>query len=542
VFASETNQAKRELLELAIRRSQSLRDQVLFSFTERMEPCSLTELFARAGTVYGGSRFFWSEPHSDHAFVAFGVALEVGVEAGDERYANRYARVEQRWTELMARAVIGGEEPGDCGEAGHTATADAGLSGPLLVGGFSFDPRKHGGEIWRNFPDSRFVLPTFVVSIRDGEARLTFSRMIDPASDSEAEWKACEGEWIRFRRMFESAGEAAEEASAAASTAASGAGFREASREAFGGTSGEPVVTLTEIAREEWLQAVEQGVRAVRSNRFEKVVLARMCLLEKESPFDLRQVLETLRSNQPGTYVFAFESGESCFVGATPERLVKREDGQFITLSLAGTAPRGETPAEDENIGRYLLSDHKNRLEHDLAVRMIADAMSRLCDEIEMPGEPILYKLKDVQHLQTPIRGKAKEGATLLQAVEMLHPTPALGGKPREAAMEFIREFEPTDRGWYAAPIGWMNGRLEGEFVAGIRSALVRNDRAVLFAGCGIVGDSVPDQEYAETVIKFRPMIAALTGSRQVRMADQAQTRTGHPGAEQEKAEQVEAK
>ena len=563
VFAIETNQARRRRLEAAFGRSRSLGVPVLFSHTERIGPVSLTELFALAEGGYGGSRFFWSEPDGVRAFLACGAAWELECGGG----ADRYARLERSWRELNAHAVIGGEEDaadnrgeddaaavfGGEGNAAEVASdADGGRArgespdwaGPILVGGFSFDPEKSGGELWRDFPDSRFVLPTWVVSVRNGEARLTYSRIIDPADRLESVWEECGEERRRMGRLIGAA--TASAAWEAAAVRERDSASREPRARETGGESGEADVTLAEIAREEWLRAVEQGVQAIRSGQFEKVVLARMCLVEQDRPFDLRRVLETLRHSQPGTFVFAVESGESCFVGATPERLVRRENGEFITLSLAGTAPRGETPEEDERIGRFLLTDGKNRHEHALAVRMIAHAMGRLCTEIELPGEPILYRLKDVQHLQTPIRGRAKEDATLLQAVGLLHPTPALGGMPREAAMEFIRRFEPTNRGWYAAPIGWIDRRGEGEFVAGIRSALVRGGRAVLFAGCGIVGDSAPESEYAETVIKFRPMIAALTGGRKVRMSDRRESKTAaaklDPADQADQAEQVEAK
>src|SRR5690606_6226064 len=148
--------------------------------------------------------------------------------------------------------------------------------------------------------------------------------------------------------------------------------------------------------------------------------------------------------------------------------------------------------------------------EHELAVQMIKSAMEELCVQVEAPPSPILRKLKDIQHLATPISGQAREGCSLMQAVGMLHPTPALGGMPREAAIEAIRELEDMDRGWYAAPIGWMDREMDGEFVAAIRSALIQGESAVLYAGCGIVGDSDPISEFNETSLKFRPMLTAM--------------------------------
>jgi menaquinone-specific isochorismate synthase len=200
------------------------------------------------------------------------------------------------------------------------------------------------------------------------------------------------------------------------------------------------------------------------------------------------------------------------FIGATPERLVKKKENQVLSTCLAGSIKRGSTTYEDNVLGQQLLQDDKNLNEHNIVVKMIKEVFKDCCYDIEVPNDPALLKTKNIQHLYTPVKGLAKEGQTLLSLVEKLHPTPALGGFPQVKAIEKIRELEPMHRGWYAAPIGWLDYEDNGEFVVAIRSGLIEGNKAALFAGCGIVAESDPKSEYFETRIKLKPMLSALGG------------------------------
>ena len=133
---------------------------------------------------------------------------------------------------------------------------------------------------------------------------------------------------------------------------------------------------------------------------------------------------------------------------------------------------------------------------------------------MEVPGAPRLLRLGNVQHLWTPVTARARAGQSVLDLVTRLHPTPAVCGAPRAAALRLIRELEGLDRGWYAGPVGWVDARGEGEFVVGLRSALLRGGEATLYAGCGIVGESDPEEEYRESELKLRPVLSALGGVR----------------------------
>jgi menaquinone-specific isochorismate synthase len=163
-------------------------------------------------------------------------------------------------------------------------------------------------------------------------------------------------------------------------------------------------------------------------------------------------------------------------------------------------------------LGEQLLADRKNRMEHQFVVQMIKEALEESCEDVILPDKPQLMKLRNIQHLYTPVVGKCKEDASLLLLVERLHPTPALGGLPKKAAIEKIRHVEELDRGLYGGPLGWMDYRGNGEFAVSIRSGLIQGKEASLFAGCGIVADSNSESEFSETSLKFRPMLTALGG------------------------------
>jgi isochorismate synthase len=337
--------------------------------------------------------------------------------------------------------------------------------GPRLLGGFQFDPLAPGTHVWDGFGVGRLILPERLFSVHDRTTLLTINRV---GGD----------DFRRVRHPF-----------ATPSTPASG---------------------RAALSADEWQALVADVAAMVRQGEFglRKVVLARAQPVQMR--VSLESALRRLAADYPTCTVFAFATSNACFLGATPERLVTVHDGTATTMALAGTAPRGETPEQDRAIGERLLRDPKERTEHAVVADAVRESLAPLATRLVADAEPRLHTLPNVQHLITPIRAQLQEGRGVLDLVNNLHPTPAVGGYPREAALKLIREREQLDRGWYAAPLGWVDDRGEGEFVVGLRSALVRGDAAVLFAGCGIVADSDPPTELAEWGWKLKPMAAAL--------------------------------
>jgi len=223
-------------------------------------------------------------------------------------------------------------------------------------------------------------------------------------------------------------------------------------------------------------------------------------------------MLNGLRQRFPDCYAFSFAQGRGpSFIGATPERLARVSKGRLETEALAGTIRRGASASEDAALAAALLRSEKDRREHGQVLDDIVARLAPLGVVPEVPGAPQIRRLANVQHLQTPVTAALPETVKLLDAIAALHPTPAVGGSPREAAVARIRELEGFPRGLYAGALGWLNARGGGEFFVGIRSALVEGARARVYAGAGIVEGSAPEKEFAETELKFRAMIDALT-------------------------------
>jgi isochorismate synthase len=275
---------------------------------------------------------------------------------------------------------------------------------------------------------------------------------------------------------------------------------------------------------------VSRAISSIRTGDFDKVVLARGVNAESETEIDPFAVIRALRAVHTGAFVFGIWSGDKVFAGASPELLVRQERGGVRASSLAGTIERGRNPEDDAARARQLEASAKDRAEHAAVRDALYEALAEACDNVVAPETPVILSLSNVHHLHTPLKANLREGKSLLDLVERLHPTPAVGGTPRDAALGFIRENEKLDRGWYAAPVGWI-GESSGEFAVALRSALIHGEHATLYAGCGIVMDSDPEMEVEESNLKLQAMKSALTASlAQTREAVEAATATDQNG------------
>ncbi|MFC0042598.1 isochorismate synthase [Actinomadura rayongensis] len=252
-----------------------------------------------------------------------------------------------------------------------------------------------------------------------------------------------------------------------------------------------------------WQDAVATAVTRIRAGHLGKVVLARDLHATADAPIDPRVLLRRLADRFPGCYTFACDG----LVGATPELLVRRTGGTVESLVLAGTAP-----ADDPARARALRTSAKDHHEHAYAIEMVRQALTPLCDDLHIPAAPEILTLPNVLHLASPVRGHLNARHSVLDVVAALHPTPAVGGTPTPTALDLIADLENMDRGRYAAPVGWIDARGDGEWGIALRCAELDGNRARLFAGCGIVGDSRPADELAEAHNKFRAMRYALEG------------------------------
>lgn len=239
-----------------------------------------------------------------------------------------------------------------------------------------------------------------------------------------------------------------------------------------------------------WCQRIEQV-----KEEWEKIVLARKVTLTFDAPLHPQHLFQHLRQAVKGCYLFYCQVGDQTFLGASPERLYRREGNQIWTEAVAGTAPADRPESA-------LLQSEKDRREHALVVQFLEERLQALCSSVETPGEVSVLRRKDWQHLYVPLSGTLKPGVTDQDILEALHPTPAVGGLPQAGVAQTLRTIEDFDRGYYAAPIGYST-ETEAEFCVAIRSGMVYENTFTLYLGCGIVAESDPIQEWEETETKM---------------------------------------
>jgi isochorismate synthase len=439
---------------------------ILVSATVDIPPVEPALLF---GWAQGQERILWEQPSQQFSMVAFGATA--WLTGHGER---RFSQIAAGWHGLVSRALV-------------DAAPSCPLAPPLSLGGFAFDPDGHADPGWEGYPDALLVIPRFLFMSCGSSSWLSVNVLMASGCDIQATTTAVLGDLHELL---------SEELTAR------------------GEEHPERLLVLedeAEVAR--WKATTVSIVREIERGAIEKLVLARNVRARSSRLIDPGLVIHRLRARYGRCTLFAFTRGQSCFVGATPERLVRLEGTNVWADCLAGSASRGATHDDDCSLGEALLADRKERREHALVVRALQNVLSPLCAQLTVPEAPSLLRMPNVQHLRTPLRGMLKEEHDIFGLIERLHPTPATGGLPREMACSLLRTYECLARGWYAGPVGWVDGHGGGEFVVAIRSALLRGHEARLYAGCGIVAGSDPEREYEESCLKLRPMLWALNGT-----------------------------
>lgn len=464
VTIQETELKDRGLL--AVSTAQKLGRPILISEVHKMDSIEPISFFYSGRERYLGERFYWKDPSAEVVLIGLGISKQIQ----SDQATDRFFHVEEEWKQFLKDSLI------------FNPYKENGL-GPVMFGGFSFDPHKPKTTLWSKYADSLFHIPKFMLTIVEGQTFLT-TNIVCTQNDDYTLFEKVINERVQLLNSPKEI-----EIKPA------------------------KLLETKEILPQEWKQSVDDVVEDLKTGSLKKVVLARELRLFFDQRVKAEVILKNLYNQQRDSFIFVFESNGDCFIGATPERLVKKQGNDVFSTCLAGSIKRGKTDEEDRMLGQTLLNDKKNLIEHGYVVEMIKEALEESCEEIILPDKPQLMKIRDIQHLYTPVIGKCQKDASLLLLVERLHPTPALGGLPKEEAIEKIREVEDLDRGFYAAPLGWCDYRGNGEFSVSIRSGLIQDKEASLFAGCGVVANSDSESEYLETSLKFRPMLRALGGN-----------------------------
>nr|WP_263325335.1 isochorismate synthase [Neobacillus sp. Marseille-Q6967] len=464
VTIQETEFKERGLL--AVNRAKKFGRPILISEVHKLDTINPISFFNSGRERYLGERFYWKDLSGKMVLAGLGISKQIQ----SDQATDRFFHVQEAWDNFLKDSVI------------FNPYKEDGL-GPVMFGGFSFDPLKEKTGLWSIFADSLFHIPKYMLTVIDGQSFLTTNIVCTSNDDMNLFEKIIEERQLLLNSLsYKKDVHLAE------------------------------LMNMEEISPQSWKQTVDDVAGELKNGPLKKVVLARELRLFFNQAVKAEGVLQNLYDQQRESFIFTFESNGDCFIGATPERLVKKQGNEVYSTCLAGSIPRGQTEEEDRILGETLLNDQKNLNEHGFVVEMIKEALAELCEEVMLPKKPQLMKMRDIQHLYTPVMGKAHKDTSLLGLVERLHPTPALGGLPKLEAVDKIREVEELDRGFYAAPIGWLDYRGNGEFAVAIRSGLIQGNEASLFAGCGVVADSTSESEFIETRLKFRPMLRALGG------------------------------
>ena len=428
---------------------------------EALDPLAVLESIFEPGEPH----FYTERPGIESAIAGAEVAV-----AFEAQGPGRFADVQRFVDDTLAHTIAVGD-------------VNAPFGGPHFFAGFAFHDEVEAGE---SFPAARVFVPRWQVARAGATTTAVANLLVTPEAElgalAERVWRA----HAKFRGFHYRAVGATEAAVPSA-----------------------PRFTIAEAG--DYRAAVARALGRIAAGEFRKIVLARAQDLEADQPLHPLRMLNGLRQRFPDCYAFSFANGRGqSFIGASPERLVRASKGVLETEALAGSIRRGAGASEDAALAAALLTSEKDLREHRDVLDDIVARLTPLGLALEHAAKPQLRRLANVQHLDTPVRAVLPETVRLLDVLAALHPTPAVGGSPREAAGARIRALEGFPRGLYAGALGWLNARGGGEFFVGIRSALVAGATARVYAGAGIVAGSAPEKEFAETELKFKAMLDAV--------------------------------
>jgi salicylate biosynthesis isochorismate synthase/menaquinone-specific isochorismate synthase len=471
-LTSDDHERLFDRLRLAVRRARRDGVQTLATISVAVPPGVDPTAVICASRRAGEQWFAFEQPDRGHTALA-GLGAAIGLQAtGAERFVN----VAERWRELSAAAV---SDPPDGPDGG----------GPVAVGGFAFAPDGGTSPHWVGFEPASLIVPELTLTRAEhaGEqvVRMTLAALASP-DDMPEDLLA------RLRRRLD---ELHERPLPLLDPAPAGH-FQVASA----------------MPPEHYEAAVARAVETIGSGAMEKIVLAREVQVHAPRAYDPAAVIGVLREEFPSCFVFCVGRGDAALVAASPELLVRREGHRVSTLALAGSTRRSADPAVDDHLGEQLLRNESYREEHAIVARRIERMLRPHAVWVAAAPEPTLVRIANIQHLGTPIRAQLAAPMDALGLAELMHPTPAVGGEPLAAAAPLIPALEGLDRGWYAGPVGWTDATGDGEFCVALRCALLRGAVARCYAGNGIVRESDPAAELAETEVKLSALLPLLAG------------------------------
>jgi salicylate biosynthesis isochorismate synthase/menaquinone-specific isochorismate synthase len=454
----------RARLEEAVQRARASGGERLAAVTvavgSEVDPSAVAFASRRAGEPW----FCFEQP--DRGRAALGaIGCVKALEASGE---HRFASVAREWRALATRAV----------------SDDA--DGLIAVGGFAFAGAGGATPDWSGFAPASLHVPEVALIRRGDDVRLTLAALATPDDTADGLLARLEARLAELRT--------------------------DRALPLLDPDPAEKARVVSTMPPEHYESAVARGVERIRAGVFEKIVLARKVEVHAPIEHDAGAVFAVLREAFPSCSVFCAGRGDATFIAASPELLVRRDGLRASSLALAGSTRRSADPSVDDHLGERLLQSAKDRSEHDIVAARIARTLRPHAVWVTAAPEPVLVRVANIQHLATPIRAQLASPVPAVELAGLLHPTPAVGGEPLSAAAPVIPALEGLDRGWYAGPVGWTDANEDGEFCVALRCALLRGRVARCYAGVGVVADSDPASELAETEIKLQALLPVLAG------------------------------
>jgi salicylate biosynthesis isochorismate synthase len=455
-------------LEAGLRRARRTGSGTLVSVTAACERTVDPTAVIAASRRPGEAWFCLEQPDREgSALAAMGSARAL-----EDDGAERFTRLSKRWRSLVAGTAADAPE----GPPG---------SGLVAVGGFAFASDGGASPGWDGFAPASLIVPELSLARRAERTWITVNASIEP-DDMPGDL---------LGRVQERLGELQERPLPLLDPAPAGT-----------------YEVISAMPPSHYEDAVARAVGRIRAGELEKVVLAREVEVHAPIDHDPAAIIGLLREAFPTCYVFAVGRGEATFLAASPELLVRRDGQRASSVALAGSIRRSADPAVDDHLGEQLVQSAKDREENAIVARRIAAALQPHSLWVTAAPEPGVVRVANIQHLASPIRAQLASPIGAVELAGLLHPTPAVGAEPRELAESLIPALEGLDRGWYAGPIGWTDAAGDGEFCVALRCALLRRRLARCYAGCGIVRDSDPAAELAETEVKLQALLPVLAG------------------------------
>ena len=407
------------------------------------------------------SSFYFSSPEENFSFIAVDEAYNI-----TENGTGRFAATDKKIKDVAERLIYNWEN----------------INLPLFVGAMKFTV-EHSDDNWKDFNDSSWFIPEIVICNLNKKNYLVYNFLAEQGFSKN---KLIDKFKLKVESIFD----------------------------ILSGSSKDSLPKITNSTgqtpkdKKKWKILINEALDQINQDHIKKIVLARKIELTLSEELNITKAISELKKDYPNCRLFAYHKGKSTFFGATPELITKLSGGKIHIDAIAGSIGRGKTEKEDLELEKILTSNKKDLDEHRYVLEHFKSVIDNFGENITLSERPSVKRLKNIQHLLTKIAGDLKPDTSAMNILRELHPTPAVCGFPKDAALNLIKKIENQRRGLYSGIIGWFNLNNEGEFAVAIRSAVTYGNKLVAYAGSGIVEGSEPDAEFEETEMKLKPILS----------------------------------